>query len=119
MAPPRIRRGGKKLPPGAGRTAAAAKKAQAEAAAAAAAASNPDALEKAPQMLDPENETGDATVSMEVDQESQDAKAWIKQNVEQEIVRSFFSLRITAPLSKGAAFSNIFFGSMKMNNRQG
>lgn len=87
MAPPRIRRGGKKLPPGAGRTAAAAKKAQADAASAAAAASNPDALEKAPQVLDPENESGDATVSMEVDQETQDAKAWIKQNVDQEVVR--------------------------------
>ncbi|KAG0069738.1 hypothetical protein BGZ89_002231 [Linnemannia elongata] len=87
MAPPRIRRGGKKLPPGAGRTAAAAKKAQADAAAAAAAASNPDALEKAPQVLDPENESGDATVSMEVDQETQDAKAWIKQNVDQEVAR--------------------------------
>ncbi|KAK3846624.1 MAG: hypothetical protein J3R72DRAFT_471372 [Linnemannia gamsii] len=87
MAPPRVRRGGKKLPPGAGRTAAAAKKAQAEAAASAAAASNPDAVEKTAEVLDPENESGDATVSMEVDQESQDAKAWIKSNIDQEVAR--------------------------------
>ncbi|KAF9082145.1 hypothetical protein BGX29_001405 [Mortierella sp. GBA35] len=80
MAPPRVRRGGKKLPPGAGRTAAEAKKRQAEAEAAA-------AMEKNPQVLDPDNESGDATVSMEVDQESQDAKAWIKQNVDQEVAR--------------------------------
>lgn len=101
MAPPRIRRGGKKLPPGAGRTAAAAKKAQADAAAAAAAASNPDALEKAPQVLDPENESGDATVSMEVDQETQDAKAWIKQNVDQEVVRPSFFRYVSSLRSGG------------------
>ncbi|KAF9931938.1 hypothetical protein FBU30_009233 [Linnemannia zychae] len=87
MAPPRTRRGGKKLPPGAGRTAAAAKKAQAEAEAAARAVSNPDAIEKSPQILDPNNELGDATVGMEVDRESQDAKAWIKTNVDKEVAR--------------------------------
>ncbi|KAF9284497.1 hypothetical protein BGZ68_004654 [Mortierella alpina] len=70
--PPRTRTRGKKLPPGAGATAAAAR------------ARN--AVEKAPQVLDPENESGEA-VNMEVDQESTDAKAWIKENVDQEVAR--------------------------------
>ncbi|KAF9961900.1 hypothetical protein BGZ72_001007 [Mortierella alpina] len=70
--PPRTRTRGKKLPPGAGATAAAAR------------ARN--AVEKAPQVLDPENESGDA-VNLEVDQESTDAKAWIKENVDQEVAR--------------------------------
>ncbi|CAO3564321.1 unnamed protein product [Mortierella alpina] len=70
--PPRTRTRGKKLPPGAGATAAAAR------------ARN--AVEKAPQVLDPEGELGDA-VNIEVDQESTDAKAWIKENVDQEVAR--------------------------------
>ncbi|KAF9988957.1 hypothetical protein BGZ75_008138 [Mortierella antarctica] len=71
--PPRTRTRGKKLPPGAGATAAAAARAR-------------NAVERAPQVLDPENESGDA-VNLEVDQESTDAKAWIKENVDQEVAR--------------------------------
>ncbi|KAI1311301.1 hypothetical protein EDD11_003514 [Mortierella claussenii] len=77
--PPRARTRVKKLPPGAGATAAAAKRAN-EAARAA------EAVEKAPHVLDPDNECGDA-VNMEVDQETIDAKAWIKENVDQEVAR--------------------------------
>ncbi|KAF8926005.1 hypothetical protein EDD21DRAFT_98876 [Dissophora ornata] len=79
--PPRTRTRGKKLPPGAGATAAA-RKAQANADAVA----NAGAIEKAPHVLDPEMD-GEKTVSMEVDQETTDAKAWIKNNVEQEVAR--------------------------------
>ncbi|KAG0200793.1 hypothetical protein BGX28_006228 [Mortierella sp. GBA30] len=73
--PPRTRTRGKKLPPGAGATAAAA----------AAAARRNNVVEKAPKVLDPDNES--EAVNMEVDQESVDAKAWIRENVDQEVAR--------------------------------
>ncbi|KAF9114227.1 hypothetical protein BGX27_011429 [Mortierella sp. AM989] len=69
--PPRSRTRSKKLPPGAGATAAARKA---------------NAVEKLPHVLDPENES-EGEVGMEVDQETADAKAWIKENVEQEATR--------------------------------
>lgn len=80
--PPKTRTRGKKLPPGAGATAAAAKKAAAEAAALASAA---NAVEKTPHVLDPESDKD--AVNMEVDQETVAAKAWIKEKVDQEVVR--------------------------------
>ncbi|KAG0282052.1 hypothetical protein BGZ98_006926, partial [Dissophora globulifera] len=76
--PPRTRARGKKLPPGAGATAAA-KKAQANANA----VLDANAVEKAPHVLNDTDAEG--TVSLEVDQETTDAKAWIKENVEQEV----------------------------------
>ncbi|KAF8980466.1 hypothetical protein BGZ46_004150 [Entomortierella lignicola] len=68
--PPRTRTRSKKLPPGAGTTA----------------AKRTNEIEKEPHVLDPENESADS-VGMEVDQEITDAKAWIKENVEQEVAR--------------------------------
>ncbi|KAF9321135.1 hypothetical protein BG003_003328 [Podila horticola] len=58
----------------------------AAAAAAAASRRNNNAIERAPHVLDPEGDAN-AEVSMEVDQETVDAKAWIKENVEQEVAR--------------------------------
>lgn len=77
MAPPRTRTV-KKRPAASANPAAAA-------AAAAASRRNNNAIERAPHVLDPE-EDANAEVSMEVDQETVDAKAWIKENVEQEVV---------------------------------
>ncbi|GJJ71722.1 hypothetical protein EMPS_04079 [Entomortierella parvispora] len=70
--PPRtVKARGKKLPAGAGATAAAARR---------------QAIERNPHILDTEEETNAAT-SLEVDQETTDAKAWIKQNTDAEVAR--------------------------------
>ncbi|KAF9582635.1 hypothetical protein BGW38_010950 [Lunasporangiospora selenospora] len=84
MPPPprsRVRARGAKPPPGAGATAAAARR---------------NAIERAPHVLEPEGDTSEA-VSMEVEQETTDAKAWIKEHVEQEVERiKATGTRITA-----------------------
>ncbi|KAF8950026.1 hypothetical protein CPC16_007362 [Podila verticillata] len=80
MAPPRTRT--VKARPAAGANPAAA----AAAAAASRRINNSSAIERAPHVLDPEGDAN-AEVSMEVDQETVDAKAWIKENVEQEVAR--------------------------------
>ncbi|KAG0369849.1 hypothetical protein BC939DRAFT_489897 [Gamsiella multidivaricata] len=66
--PPRTRTRGKKLPPGAGTT------------------KRSNAIEKTPHVLEPETEL-DRSVSMEVDQETASAKAWIQEHVQQEVDR--------------------------------
>jgi len=71
--PPRtVKARGKKLPAGAGATAAAARR---------------QAIEQNPHILDTEEETNAAATSLEVDQETTDAKAWIKENTDAEVVR--------------------------------
>lgn len=86
MAPPRTRTV-KKRPAASANPAAAA-----AAAAASRRINNSSAIERAPHVLDPESDAN-AEVSMEVDQETVDAKAWIKENVEQEVV-SLRALRL-------------------------
>ncbi|KAF9437394.1 hypothetical protein BGZ76_000867, partial [Entomortierella beljakovae] len=69
MAPPRTSIRNRKPPPGSSTTAAKKK----------------NTVEKLPHVLDPENET--EAVDIQVDQETADAKAWIKENVEKEVAR--------------------------------
>ncbi|KAF9956143.1 hypothetical protein BGZ65_002935, partial [Modicella reniformis] len=44
-----------------------------------------NAIKSAPQVHDPELEPDNKTVILEIDQETTDAKTWIKENVDQEV----------------------------------